>query len=77
MQAQNVLVTQIVIDYQTLVAAEERKFQLGESSLFLVNSREQKLIEARLKANQLQVKFLHANASLYNVLGIGVGEEGL
>ena len=43
LQAQNVLVTQIVGDYQTLVTAEERKFQLGESSLFLVNSREQKL----------------------------------
>lgn len=67
---QNGLITQIVGDYQTLVAAEERKFQLGESSLFLVNSREQKLIEARLKANELEVKFLYANASLYNVLGI-------
>lgn len=74
LQTQNELVTQIVGDYQTLVAAEERKFQLGESSLFLVNSREQKLIEASLKSNELQVKFLNANASLYNALGIGVEE---
>jgi outer membrane protein TolC len=74
LQTQNGLVDQIVGDYRTLVAAEERKFQLGESSLFLVNSREQKLIEASLKANELQVKFMNANASLYNALGIGVEE---
>tara|TARA_R100000935_G_scaffold1847_4_gene5606 strand:- start:753 stop:2177 length:1425 start_codon:yes stop_codon:yes gene_type:complete len=70
LQQQNNLAAQIVNDYTTLVAAEERKFQLGESSLFLVNLREQKLIEASLKANELQVKYLNANASLYNVLGI-------
>lgn len=70
LQQQNNLAAQIVNDYTTLVAAEERKFQLGESSLFLVNLREQKLIEASLKANELQVKYLNANASLYNALGI-------
>lgn len=74
LQEQNVLVGEIVADYKTLVAAEERKFQLGESSLFLVNSREQKLIEASLKENKLRVKFLNANASLYNALGISLGE---
>ena len=30
----------MVADYQSMLTAEERKFQLGESSLFLVNSRE-------------------------------------
>jgi outer membrane protein TolC len=71
---QNELINEIVLDYGILVAAEERKFQLGESSLFLVNSREQKLIEASLKANELQVKYLNANASLYNALGINSTE---
>ncbi len=74
LQSQNQLVSEIVRDYTTLVAAEERKFQLGESSLFLVNAREQKLIEASLKANELLVKFLNANAGLYNVLGIAFDE---
>ncbi|NND87649.1 MAG: transporter, partial [Flavobacteriaceae bacterium] len=60
----------IVEDSESLVAAEERKFGLGESSLFLINSREQKLIEAQLKANDLLGKRLLATASLYNALGL-------
>lgn len=67
---QDGLLSSIVSDYETMLAAEERKFELGESSLFLINSREQKLIEATLKANSLTIKSLHANASLYNALGI-------
>ena len=67
---QNNLITEIVIDYETLVKAEERKFFLGESSLFLINSREQKLIDARLKANTLAVKELTAKAKLYNAAGL-------
>ena len=70
LQEQNGLIDGIVIDYKRLLSAEERKFELGESSLFLINSREQKLIESTLKANTLQVKFLKANASLYNALGV-------
>ncbi|AUP78606.1 TolC family protein [Flavivirga eckloniae] len=70
LQKQNVLINNIVKDYETMLRAEERKFQLGESSVFLINSREQKLLEANLKANTLQIKSLNANASLYNALGI-------
>lgn len=70
LEIQNGLLRSIVLDYETMLSAEERKFQLGESSLFLVNSREQKLIEATLKANALAIKSLHANASLYNAMGI-------
>jgi len=67
---QNNLITEIVVDYEALVQAEERKFFLGESSLFLINSREQKLIDARLKANTLAVKELTAKAKLYNAAGL-------
>lgn len=67
---QNNLITAIVTDYETLVKAEERKFFLGESSLFLINAREQKLIDARLKANELVVKELSAKAKLYNAAGL-------
>ena len=69
---QNALILDMVDNYRTLLTAEERKFELGESSLFLINSREQKLIEILLKANALQVKSLHANASLFNVLGVTI-----
>ena len=67
---QNNLIDAIVIDYTTLLSAEERKFFLGESSLFLINSREQKLIDSQLKNNKLVIKQLTATANLYNALGI-------
>jgi hypothetical protein len=70
MKTQNNLINSIVKDYMTLLQAEERKFTLGESSLFLINSREQKLIDAQLKENELIVSQLHATASLFNTLGI-------
>ncbi|MGK0252594.1 MAG: outer membrane protein TolC [Mariniflexile sp.] len=58
----------IVEDYNTMLTAEERKFFLGESSLFLVNSREAKLIDAKLKAIELENNFFNTKASLFNVL---------
>lgn len=67
---QMAFITDIVTDYVALVTAEERKYNLGESSLFLINAREQKLIDAQLKENELVVKNLQATAQLYNVLGI-------
>ncbi len=67
---QNQLIASIVSDYNTLLAAEERKFSFGESSLFLINSRESKLIEAELKRNQVQNKFFSAKAKLFRSLAI-------
>lgn len=43
-----------VVNYEQLLAAELRKFRIGESSIFLINSRENKLIEAELKLIKLQ-----------------------
>ena len=55
-------ITNIVKDYNTLLKAEERKFFLGESSLFLVNYRESKLIETKLKAIVLENSFFQSKA---------------
>ena len=60
----------MVGDYRRLLQAEERKFSFGESSLFLINSRENKLIEAELKQNQILVKYFVTKAELYRSLGI-------
>ena len=65
---QNELTVSIVKDYGTLLQAEDRKFFLGESSLFLVNYREVKLIEAKLKAIDLENSFFKTKASLFNAL---------
>jgi len=67
---QNELVYDIVNNYRILLNGEERKFSLGESSLFLINSRENKLIDARLKQNELQNKFFAAKAKLFQSLAI-------
>ncbi len=67
---QNRLINEIVSNYITLVAAEERKFSFGESSLFLINSREIKLIEASLKRNELQNKFFTTKGKLFNSLAL-------
>ena len=47
----------IVINYETLLDAEMEKFRIGESSIFLLNSREQKLIDTQMKLNKLQAEF--------------------
>ncbi|TYA92322.1 TolC family protein [Seonamhaeicola marinus] len=67
---QSVYTTDIVNDYTTMVTAEERKFYLGESSLFLVNSRESKLIDAKLKAIEIENSFLNTKANLSNILAL-------
>ncbi len=67
---QNELIANIVRDYNTLLSAEERKFSFGESSLFLINSRESKLIDAYLKQNEVQNKFFLTKAMLFKSLAI-------
>lgn len=67
---QNVLIDDIVTNYRVLLAAEERKFSFGESSLFLINSRESKLIDAVLKQNLVQNKYYSAKAKLFNSLAV-------
>ncbi|MFS4468712.1 TolC family protein [Maribacter sp. 2210JD10-5] len=67
---QNVLIDDIVFNYETLLAAEERKFSFGESSLFLINSRESKLIDAVLKQNKVENKYFKAKAKLFQSLAV-------
>ena len=70
LQTQTLLIDDIVTNYEMLLSAEERKFGFGESSLFLVNTREVKLIDAQLKRNMVQNKFLTSKAKLFKSLAI-------
>ena len=65
---QNELISTIVQDNRTLLNAEERKFSFGESSLFLINTRERNLINAELKSIEVQNKFYETKAKLFNSL---------
>tara|TARA_R110001583_G_scaffold133095_3_gene284948 strand:- start:440 stop:1843 length:1404 start_codon:yes stop_codon:yes gene_type:complete len=69
-ESQNVLINDIVYNYNTLLSAEERKFNFGESSLFLVNSRESKLIDAELKKIEVRNKYFIAKAKLFKSLAV-------
>jgi outer membrane protein TolC len=52
-----VLYNQTYQNYEALYQAELRKFQVGESTLFLVNAREISAIDARLKRAELLAKY--------------------
>jgi outer membrane protein len=55
---------------ETLVRAEKQKFDLGESTLFLLNQRENKLIEMQIKVASLRAKYQKALAELAYVAGL-------
>ena len=57
---QIVIAQKNIDNYRRLLAAEEMRFENGESSLFLINSRETKLLESELKLLELRFKFLYA-----------------
>jgi len=58
-----------VANYSGLLRGEQRKFQEGESSLFLVNSRENSFITAETKLVELYGKYQKAQASLLLAIG--------
>jgi outer membrane protein TolC len=51
------IVEQTLNNYIRLLQAEEVKFSIGESSLFLINSRENKVFETRQKLLETKTKF--------------------
>ncbi len=61
--AQIGVLAQNVSNYEQLLAAEYEKFRLGESSIFVLNSREIKLIETQQKLLTVQCKFEKSKAS--------------
>jgi outer membrane protein TolC len=69
------LLTQVaamINNYGILVGGEIEKFRNGESSLFLVNSREGKLLEAEAKRIELQFKYAKTRATLLWAAGKGI-----
>ncbi|NHN26431.1 TolC family protein [Flavobacterium jejuense] len=65
---QRVINNELVNDYNLMLAAEERLFQMGESSLFLINSRENKLVSTQLTNIALENSFLNATLGLFKTV---------
>jgi outer membrane protein TolC len=59
---------------QKLLEGEMKRFEIGESSLFLVNAREVSLFNAQVTLNQLAAKRKTAYAKMLNAAGLGFDE---
>ncbi len=67
-QANNIV--DVVTNTQQLLNAEQRKFDLGDSSLFLLISRERSLLTAQIKEVSVRTDWYKAYAKLFKALGI-------
>lgn len=56
--------SEVARNYSRLLDGENERFRLGESSIFLLNSRERKVIEAELKLNKLKATLQKTRVSL-------------
>jgi outer membrane protein TolC len=59
----------IILNQKSLFEAEKNKFKLGESTIFMINSRESKLLEQSIKLENLKIKFEKAKAILTYSVG--------
>jgi outer membrane protein TolC len=75
LQNQTQIIDEATTNYQKMLDAEKRRFEFGESSVFLVNTREQKLIKARIDQININADLLKSKAQLFNVLAKEVNVE--
>lgn len=58
----------LVNDYTTMLSSEERLFSFGESSIFLLNTRENSVVSAQLSNIALENRYYNAKATLFKIL---------
>lgn len=63
---------QMLDNYRRLLAGETQKFRNGESSLFLLNTRESKMIEAEVKLYKVRAQLAKSMAELRWAAGMGL-----
>jgi len=68
-ERQLALQNQTIANQRILLRAELTKFELGESTIFLINARESKLIELRIKQESLRASYEKSRAELYYYAG--------
>ncbi|TDE29688.1 TolC family protein [Flavobacterium ranwuense] len=65
---QKELIKGLVEDNLTMLNSEERLFSFGESSLFLINTRENNLVSAQLSKIALENRFYISNSELFKIM---------
>ena len=68
LQKQKEIITDLVKDYTTMLNSEERLFSFGESSIFLINSRENNLVSSQLSEINIQNRYFISNAELFKIM---------
>lgn len=68
-ERQLALQAQTITNQRILLRAELQKFELGESTIFLINARETKLIDLRIKQESLRANYEKSRAELYYYAG--------
>ena len=70
LQEQMAIASNIVSESDIMVEAEKRLFEMGESSIFYINTRENKLIDSILKMNKINNELNLAIAKLFEILRV-------
>ncbi|MFE3870015.1 TolC family protein [Flavobacterium sp. ZS1P70] len=65
---QKEIIKGLVQDNLTMLNSEERLFSFGESSLFLINTRENNLVSAQLSQIALENRFYVSNSELFKIM---------
>jgi outer membrane protein TolC len=68
LEKQRKLISDLVKDYNIMLTSEERLFSFGESSLFLINSRENSLVSSQLSALNMENRYFISNAELFKIM---------
>lgn len=68
LQTQKEYNNRLVKDFTTLLTAEDRLFEMGESSLFIINSRENSLVSSQINDIALENRYFNALIGLYKTL---------
>lgn len=68
LEKQREYIRKLIQDYNTLLNAEDRLFEMGESSLFVINSRENTLVSSQINEIALENRYLNAIIGLYKTL---------
>jgi outer membrane protein TolC len=65
---QKELIKGLVLDNITMLNSEEKLFSFGESSLFLINTRENNVVSAQLSKIALENRFYISNSELFKIM---------
>ncbi len=68
-KGQIVMNTDLVSSFQQMLDAEVRLFEMGESSIFYINTRENKLVKAKISNIELHNTYYVSALDLYKTLG--------